>query len=41
MIESVTLADRRRVGCDLLRGEAATIAAVGPFEADSVFAGVI
>ena len=41
MIESVTLDDLRRVGCDLLRGEAATIAAVGPFEDDSVFAGVI
>ena len=41
MIDGVTLDDLRRVGGDLLRPEAATIAAVGPFEDDSVFAGVI
>ncbi len=41
MIEAVTLDDLRRVGRDLLQAEAATIAAVGPFEDDAVFAGVI
>ncbi len=41
LIEAVTLDDLRRVGRDLLRAEAATIAAVGPFEDGAVFAGVI
>ena len=41
MVDGVTLDDLRRVGGDLLRPEAATLAAVGPFEDDAVFAGVI
>ncbi len=41
LIETVTLDDLRRVGRDLLAAEDATIAAVGPFEDDSLFAGLI
>lgn len=40
-IEAVTLDDVLRVGRSLLRPELATIAAVGPFEDDQVFAGLL
>ena len=40
-IDAVTLDDLRRVGGELLRGEAATIAAVGPFAGGAPFAGVV
>ncbi len=41
LIEAVTLDDLRRVGGELLRGEHATIAAVGPFEDTAPFAGIV
>ncbi|HCV00495.1 MAG: peptidase M16 [Acidobacteria bacterium] len=41
MIEEVTLDDLRRVGGTLLQTQEATIAAVGPFEDDSTFVGII
>ena len=40
-IEAVTLDDLRRVGGELLRAEAATIAAVGPFGDDAAFAALL
>ena len=41
LIEAVTLDDVRRVGRWILRPELATIAAVGPFEDDATFAGIV
>ncbi len=41
LIEAVTLDDVRRVGRSILRPELATIAAVGPFEDDATFAGIV
>ena len=38
---AVTLDDVRRVGRAILRPELATIAAVGPFEDDTTFAGIV
>ncbi len=40
-VEAVTLDDVRRVGRELFRQDVVTIAAVGPFEDDGVFAGLI
>jgi predicted Zn-dependent peptidase len=40
-IDAVTLDDVMRVGRDLLRPECAALAAVGPFEDDSTFAGLL
>ena len=40
-IERVTQDDVRRVGADILRRDVATLAAVGPFEDDASFSGLI
>ncbi|MGK2965973.1 MAG: M16 family metallopeptidase [Tepidiformaceae bacterium] len=40
-IELVTIDDVRRVGADILRRDVATLAAVGPFEDDAPFSGLI
>jgi predicted Zn-dependent peptidase len=40
-INSVTLDDVLRVGRDILRPERAALAAVGPFEGDAIFAGLL
>lgn len=41
LVEAVTIDDVRRVGRAILRPELATIAAVGPFEDDATFAGIV